>query len=125
MRVMHARRGLPLISMLHEPHLPALQFQRSARSFASCAWIRCSTSSTTMPGSTSTANCLNSPPAASPRQTLNDRFAMGGLLASLLHVRADLAGLEILDLRVRDRDEVRRPLGLRALLHLHLAARPA
>ena len=28
MRVMHMSRGLPLISALHEPHLPALQFQR-------------------------------------------------------------------------------------------------
>ena len=37
MRVMHESRGLPLISMLHEPHLPALQFQRTARSFACCA----------------------------------------------------------------------------------------
>ena len=40
MRVMHARRGLPLISQLHEPHLPALQFQRHARSLAWVAWIR-------------------------------------------------------------------------------------
>ena len=38
-RVMQPSRGLPLISMLHEPHLPALQFQRTARSFACCAWI--------------------------------------------------------------------------------------
>ena len=34
-RVMHSSRGLPLISALHEPHLPALQFQRTARSWAS------------------------------------------------------------------------------------------
>jgi hypothetical protein len=34
MRAMQASFGLPLTSMLHEPHLPALQFQRSARSFA-------------------------------------------------------------------------------------------
>ena len=33
-RVMHMRRGLPLISALQEPHLPALQFQRTARSLA-------------------------------------------------------------------------------------------
>ena len=39
-RVMQARRGLPLISMLHEPHLPALQFQRTARSPAD-AWPGC------------------------------------------------------------------------------------
>ena len=35
MRVMHMRRGRPLISAEHEPHLPALQFQRQARSGAS------------------------------------------------------------------------------------------
>ena len=34
-RVMHIRRGRPLISAEHEPHLPALQFQRQARSGAS------------------------------------------------------------------------------------------
>src|SRR4051794_22366320 len=32
MRVMHKRRGVPLISALHEPQRPALQFQRTARS---------------------------------------------------------------------------------------------
>ena len=35
--VMHMRRGLPLISTEHEPHLPALQFHRQARSGASVA----------------------------------------------------------------------------------------
>ena len=49
MRVMHKRRGRPLISAEHEPHLPALQFQRQARSGASSAWIRWITSSTTSP----------------------------------------------------------------------------
>ena len=29
MRVMHISRGLPLISAEHEPHFPALQFQRT------------------------------------------------------------------------------------------------
>jgi hypothetical protein len=33
-RVMQARLGRPLISMLHEPHFPALQFHRIARSLA-------------------------------------------------------------------------------------------
>src|SRR6267142_6085173 len=103
MRVMHERRGLPLISIEHEPHLPALQFQRSARSFACCAWIRCRTSSTTMPGSTSMSNCLKSPPFASPRQTLKIRLAM-----VLLHICGDLAGFEVLDLCIRDLDQVRR-----------------
>ena len=48
-RVMHISRGRPLISAEHEPHLPALQFQRHARSGACSAWIRCTASSTTMP----------------------------------------------------------------------------
>src|SRR5262249_31695754 len=33
-RVIHIRRGIPLISAEQEPHLPALQFQRQAKSFA-------------------------------------------------------------------------------------------
>ena len=48
-RVMHMRRGSPLISAEHEPHLPALQFQRQARSGAGPAWIRWITSRTTSP----------------------------------------------------------------------------
>ncbi len=71
MRVMHISRGRPLISALHDPHLPALQFQRTARS---PAWVACSrwmTSRTTSPSFTSTVNVCRSPPAASPRQTRN------------------------------------------------------
>ncbi len=37
MRVMHMSFGMPLISAEHDPHLPALQFQRTARSFACSA----------------------------------------------------------------------------------------
>ncbi|MNC87474.1 hypothetical protein D3C83_32030 [compost metagenome] len=48
-RLMHIRRGLPLISAEHEPHLPALQFQRHARSAACSAWILWTASRTTMP----------------------------------------------------------------------------
>src|SRR6266550_8312804 len=33
-RVMHMSFGIPFTSAEHEPHLPALQFQRQARSFA-------------------------------------------------------------------------------------------
>ncbi len=33
-RVIHMRRGLPFTSALHDPHLPALQFHRHARSLA-------------------------------------------------------------------------------------------
>ncbi len=52
-RVMHISRGLPLISAEHDPHLPALQFQRTARSVACSAWMWCTASSTTMPSLTS------------------------------------------------------------------------
>ena len=52
-RVMHMSFGWPLISALHEPHLPALQFHRHARSLALSAWIWWIASSTTMPSLTS------------------------------------------------------------------------
>src|ERR1700734_1303249 len=38
-RVMHINFGVPLISAEQEPHLPALQFHRHAKSFACVAWI--------------------------------------------------------------------------------------
>jgi len=53
-RVMQLRRGIPLISIEQEPHLPALQFHRMARSDACVAWSLCSTSRTTSPSLTST-----------------------------------------------------------------------
>src|SRR5947209_19919301 len=37
MRVLQVSRGLPFTSAEHEPHLPALQFQRTARSGACVA----------------------------------------------------------------------------------------
>src|SRR6266704_6093223 len=92
MRVMQARRGRPLISALHEPHLPALQFQRTARSLASRAWMRWITSRTTIPGSTSTLYSTKRPPRASPRQIRN--------------VRSDMGPLELLDLRVGHRRQL-------------------
>ena len=52
-RVMHISRGRPLISAEQDPHLPALQFQRTARS---PAWVACTSrtaSSTTMPSAAS------------------------------------------------------------------------
>ena len=49
MRVMHMSLGTPLISAEQEPHLPALQFQRTARSLAWVAWILWTTSRTTRP----------------------------------------------------------------------------
>ena len=54
-RVMHISRGRPLISAEHDPHLPALQFHRTARS---AVWVCCRRwmmSSTTSPSLTSTA----------------------------------------------------------------------
>src|SRR3954466_13591413 len=38
-RDMHISFGIPLTSAEQEPHLPALQFQRQARSLADSAWI--------------------------------------------------------------------------------------
>jgi hypothetical protein len=38
-RVMHISFGFPFISAEHDPHLPALQFHRQARSGADSAWI--------------------------------------------------------------------------------------
>jgi hypothetical protein len=52
---MHISFGMPLISALHEPHLPALQFHRTAMSGV---WVACSrwmTSRTTSPSFTSTS----------------------------------------------------------------------
>jgi len=50
---MHKSFGIPLISAEQEPHLPALQFQRTARSFACSAWISWIASRTTIPSVTS------------------------------------------------------------------------
>src|SRR2546428_2967547 len=69
MRVMHMSFGWPFTSALHEPHFPALQFQRTARSGAFSAWMRCTTSRTTMPSSAVTVYGMKSPPEASPRHT--------------------------------------------------------
>ena len=76
-RVMHISRGLPLISAEHDPHLPALQFQRTARSGACSAWILWTTSSTTMPSDTSVLKVWNVPsPSAWVRQILNVAVAI-------------------------------------------------
>ena len=52
-RDMHISLGMPLTSAEQEPHLPALQFQRQARSFACFAWMACTASILTMPSETS------------------------------------------------------------------------
>jgi hypothetical protein len=53
-RVRHISRGRPLISALHDPHLPALQFQRTARSPACVDCSRWMMSRTTSPSLTGT-----------------------------------------------------------------------
>src|SRR5229473_8301729 len=68
-RVLQVSRGRPLTSAEQEPHLPALQFQRTARSGAWCAWIWWSASSTTMPGAIGTRYVAGCPPSRSPRNT--------------------------------------------------------
>src|SRR5436309_12069088 len=105
MRVMQASRGRPLISMLHEPHLPALQFHRTARSCASLAWMRCNTSRTTMPASTSMRYSTNAPPAAVPLQRRN--------------WRSGTSGLQIVDRSIGDRREILRRVGPPDDLGLH------
>ncbi len=52
-RVLHISRGLPFTSALQQPHFAALQFQRTARSFACVRWISRTASRTTMPTSVS------------------------------------------------------------------------
>src|ERR1700723_3429701 len=68
-RVLQVSRGRPLTSAEHEPHLPALQFQRTARSGAWCAWIWWSASNTTIPGAIGTRYVTGCPPWRSPRNT--------------------------------------------------------
>src|ERR1700680_3634857 len=67
--VVHVSRGRPLTAAEQEPHLPALQFQRSAKSGAWCAWIWWSASSTTIPGEIGTRYVAGCPPSRSPRNT--------------------------------------------------------
>src|SRR5215471_8931274 len=70
-RVMQPSLGMPLISIEHEPHLPALQFQRTARSGAWVACRRWMMSRTTSPSFTSTVKSRSSPDSSSPRHTRN------------------------------------------------------
>jgi hypothetical protein len=54
-RVLHISEGRPFTSAPHEPHLAALQFQRTARSWAWDRWTSSTASRTTMPVTTSTS----------------------------------------------------------------------
>src|SRR5688572_2708102 len=105
--------GLPLISMLHEPHFPALQFQRHARSGACSFCTRWIKSSTTMPGSVSTVYSSNRPPDASPRQARSVRVRTPA---------SDTARLQVLERRVRDLHQLFGPGRSLHLLDDHLPA---
>src|SRR5713101_4176077 len=70
-RVMHISLGNPLISAEQEPHLPALQFQRSAKSLACSAWIWCIARSTHIPSETSVLYSCCPKPLRSPRKPLS------------------------------------------------------
>src|SRR5712664_4239500 len=63
---MHISLGRPLISAEQEPHFPALQFQRTARSGACSAWILWTASRTTIPSPASTTYSLSYPPPPHP-----------------------------------------------------------
>ena len=84
-RVMHINFGMPFTSAEHDPHLPALQFHRHARSGACVRWMSCTASSTTIPSDTSVAYSRNAPPLASPRQTLNVAFMTDCVYAPRCH----------------------------------------
>ena len=68
-RVMHISLGVPLISAEQDPHLPALQFHRTARSGVWVCCRRWMTSSTTSPSLTSTVKSSSAPALSSPRHT--------------------------------------------------------
>src|ERR1700752_4937980 len=86
---MHISFGLPLTSAEQEPHLPALQFHRTARSGVCVCCRRWMISSTTSPSLTSTVKSCSSPPAssrcrsfASPSWVL-DQLIVGEVLLQL------------------------------------------
>src|SRR5579864_6317707 len=74
MGVLHIKRGKPLISAEHDPHLAALQFHLTARSDAMLACTHRTASSTTMPSRTGTRYETTSPPLESPRHMFRSRF---------------------------------------------------
>ena len=84
-RVLQVRLGRPSTSAPHEPHLAALQFQRTARSGASWPWIQWRASSTTIPSSTGTSNSSKWPGVPGvPRKTLR---CASGIDRSVVSVR--------------------------------------
>src|SRR5262245_32349698 len=65
-RLLHINRGFPFTSAEQEPHFAALQFHRTARSGAPCAWIQWTASRATIPGETGTRDSGISPPLRPP-----------------------------------------------------------
>src|SRR5687767_9624146 len=120
---MHMSFGWPLISALHDPHLPALQFHRTARSGACVAWMRCTTSRTTIPSSVGTLKSTNAPPELSPRQTFI-RTSVTSLLRACRRdgLESDLAGRLVL---ADDRTQLRRHTRQRFGRQHELAFAPA
>src|SRR5437763_1757563 len=81
MRSMHISRGFPSTSPPHEPHRPALQFQRQAKSGACSACTLWMASRTTMPGWRGTVYSTMAPDSRVPRWMLSvTSSAMDGLL---------------------------------------------
>src|SRR5258706_9405621 len=109
--VLQVRLGRPLTSALHEPHLAALQFQRTARSGASCAWIQWRASRTTIPSSTGTSNSANVPSVVGvPRKTLRWASVIGSLrrdeLAQVVRHRREWCGHDLHRLALETGDAV-------------------
>src|SRR2546422_11541961 len=73
---MHINRGRPLISAEHEPHFPALQFQRTARSGACSAWILWTASRTTIPSPASRPYSCSAPEPRVPRKIRKRRCSL-------------------------------------------------
>src|SRR2546425_6872431 len=73
---MHINRGRPLISAEHEPHFPALQFQRTARSGACSAWILWTASRTTIPSPASRPYSCSAPERRVPRKIRKRRCSL-------------------------------------------------
>src|SRR6267142_1560686 len=113
MRLLHMSAGRPLTSALHEPHLAALQFQRTARSGARWPWIQWMASSATMPVSIGTLYSTSRPPAGSRRRARSSH-----LLLLLLEQRLELSG----HLGERRRRDLHR-VTARAHAHVDLAER--
>src|SRR5262245_26037729 len=90
---MHMRLGLPLTSAEQDPHFPALQFQRTARSGAWRACTSSTASRTTIPVATSVVYSCSAPPRAPPRQILRVTLALIASSPRSSHLLDDAAQL--------------------------------